>query len=122
VANEWGGQAYQDIMHGVQAALEKYPWVDRQRLGVVGHSYGGFMTDWIVTQTDLFKAAISVAGISDFVSVEGTRDAAYGHARDFGGDLYGNFQEYWKYSPVRLAANVRTPFCFCMARQTIAFR
>ena len=109
-------------MHGVQAALEKYPWVDRQRLGVVGHSYGGFMTDWIVTQTDLFKAAISVAGISDFVSVEGTRDAAYGHARDFGGDLYGNFQEYWKYSPVRLAANVRTPFCFCMARQTIAFR
>lgn len=112
VAGEWGGKAYQDIMSGVETVLARYPWIDRNRLGVVGHSYGGFMTDWIVTQTNMFKAAISIAGISDFISVEGTRDAAYGHSRDFGGDLFQNFDEYWKYSPLRLAAKVKTPVLF----------
>jgi dipeptidyl aminopeptidase/acylaminoacyl peptidase len=112
VALEWGGKAYQDIMSGVDAALARNPWIDPNRLGVVGHSYGGFMTDWIVTQTHRFKAAISISGIADFISVEGTRDAAYGHSRDFGGDLYTAFDRFWKYSPLRLAANVKTPILF----------
>jgi dipeptidyl aminopeptidase/acylaminoacyl peptidase len=109
VDKEWGGKAYQDIMSGVDAALAKYPWIDKNRLGVSGHSYGGFMTDWIVGHTDRFKAAVTLAGISDFVSVEGTRDGYYGHARDFGGDLFENFDLYWKYSPVRYAKDVKTP-------------
>jgi dipeptidyl aminopeptidase/acylaminoacyl peptidase len=109
VEKEWGGKAYQDIMAGVDAALAKYPWIDPDRLGVRGHSYGGFMTDWIVGHTNRFKAAITMAGISNFLSVEGTRDAAYGHARDFGGDIYENFDTYWKYSPIRYANQVKTP-------------
>ena len=84
---EWGGKAYQDIMNGVDAVLAKNPWIDRDRLGVTGGSYGGFMTNWIVGHTDRFKAAVTLRGISNFTSVEGTRDAAYGHKRDFGGDL-----------------------------------
>jgi dipeptidyl aminopeptidase/acylaminoacyl peptidase len=86
--------------------------VDGTRRGVVVHGYDGFMTDWIVTQTNLFKAAIAISGISDFISVEGTRDAAYGHSRDFGGDLFEAFDTFWKYSPMRLAAKVRTPILF----------
>lgn len=109
---EWGGKAYQDIMSGVDAVLARNSWIDGNHMGVVGHSYGGFMTDWIVTQTNRFKAAISVSGISDFISVEGSRDAAYGHSRDFGGDLYSAFDTFWKYSPLRLAANVKTPILF----------
>ena len=109
VDQEWGGKAYQDIMAGVDAALAKYAWIDRERLGVSGHSYGGFMTDWIVGHTTRFKAATALAGISDFISVEGTRDGFYGHARDFGGDLFQNFDLYWKYSPVRYAKDVKTP-------------
>ncbi|HEY1495470.1 MAG TPA: S9 family peptidase [Candidatus Solibacter sp.] len=106
---EWAGKAYQDVMNGVDAVLAKNPWIDRERLGVTGGSYGGFMTNWIVGHTDRFNAAVTLRGISNFTSVEGTRDAAYGHRRDFGGDLYQNFDLYWKYSPVRYAASVKTP-------------
>jgi dipeptidyl aminopeptidase/acylaminoacyl peptidase len=109
VAGEWGGKAYQDIINGVEATLVRNPWVDRDHLGVVGHSYGGFMTDWVVTQTNMFKAAIAISGIADFISVEGTRDGAYGHSRDFGGDLFTSFDTFWKYSAVRLASKVKTP-------------
>ncbi len=109
VALEWGGKAYQDLMNGVATTLAQNPWIDKDRLGVTGISYGGFMTNWIVTQSDKFKAAIPISGISDFVSVEGTRDGAFGHSRDFGGDLWQAFDNYWKYSPVRLANKVTTP-------------
>jgi dipeptidyl aminopeptidase/acylaminoacyl peptidase len=106
---EWAGKAYQDIMNGVDAVLARNAWIDRDRLGVTGGSYGGFMTNWIVGHTDRFKAAVTLRSISNFTSVEGTRDAAYGHKRDFGGDLYQNFELYWKYSPVRYAKDVKTP-------------
>ena len=106
---EWGGKAYTDLMSGVDAVLQRHSWIDPSRLGVTGGSYGGFMTNWMVTQTQRFKAAVTLRSISNFVSIEGTRDAAYSHAKDFGGDLYQNFDLYWKYSAVRLAAKVKTP-------------
>jgi len=109
VDKEWGGKAYEDLMTGVDAAIKKYPWVDGSRLGVTGQSFGGFMTDWIVGQTTRFKGAVTLSGISDLISVEGTRDAFYGHSRDFGGDLWENFDLYWKYSPIRNAPKVKTP-------------
>jgi dipeptidyl aminopeptidase/acylaminoacyl peptidase len=109
VAHEWGGKAYTDIMTGVDLALKQNAWIDRDRLGVTGGSYGGFMTNWIVTQTNLFKAAVTLRSISNFVSDDGTRDGAYGHERDFGGDIFHNFDEYWKYSPLHYVQNVKTP-------------
>jgi dipeptidyl aminopeptidase/acylaminoacyl peptidase len=109
VDREWGGKAYQDILNGVDAILTKYPWIDRERLGVRGLSYGGFMTNWIVGHTHMFKAACALSSISDFVSVEGDRDGYYGHARDFGGDLFENFDYYWKLSPLHYASAVKTP-------------
>jgi dipeptidyl aminopeptidase/acylaminoacyl peptidase len=109
VAHEWGGKAYTDIMSGLQEALKRNPWIDRDRLGVTGGSYGGFMTNWIVTQTNIFKAAVTLRSISNFISDDGTRDGAYGHERDFGGDIFHNYDEYWKYSPLRYVANVKTP-------------
>ncbi len=112
VAGEWGGKAVQDLLKGVETALANNPWLDKDRIGVTGVSYGGFMSDWIVTQTKIFKAAVPIAGISNLISVEGTRDGAYGHSRDFGGDLWEGFDNYWKYSAVRLARNVDTPVLF----------
>jgi dipeptidyl aminopeptidase/acylaminoacyl peptidase len=109
VANEWGGKAYEDIMSGVDVVLARNPWIDRNRLGVTGQSYGGFMTNWIVSHTDRFRAGVTLSGISDFVSVEGLRDGFYGHSKDFGGDLFHSFDTYWKYSPIRYAASVKTP-------------
>jgi dipeptidyl aminopeptidase/acylaminoacyl peptidase len=109
VALEWGGKAYTDIMSGVDEVLKRNPWIDADRLGVTGGSYGGFMANWITTQTNRFKASVTLRSISNFVSDEGTRDYAYQHDRDFGGDLYHAFDLFWKYSPLRLADKVKTP-------------
>jgi dipeptidyl aminopeptidase/acylaminoacyl peptidase len=108
VEKEWGGKAYVDLMNGTDAILEKYSWIDKDRLGVTGGSYGGFMTNWIVGHTTRFKAAVTLRSISNFMSVEGTRDAAYSHARDFGGDLFEDADLYWKSSPVKYAKDVKT--------------
>jgi dipeptidyl aminopeptidase/acylaminoacyl peptidase len=106
---QWGGKAYEDLMLGVDAALAKYSWIDAARLGVTGGSYGGFMTNWIVGHTNRFRAAVTLRSISNLVSDEGTRDAAYGHDRDFGGDLFEHFETYWNSSPLQYARNVKTP-------------
>jgi dipeptidyl aminopeptidase/acylaminoacyl peptidase len=109
VVMEWGGKAYTDIMTGVEEALKRNPWIDRERLGVTGGSYGGYMTNWITTQTNIFRAAVTLRSISNFVSDDGTRDGAYGHEKDFGGDIFQNYDEYWKYSPLHYASKVKTP-------------
>ncbi len=109
IEGEWGGKDYTDVMNGVEAALQKYPWVDRDRLGVTGGSYGGYMTNWIVGHTNIFKAAVTLRSVVNFVSDEGTRDGAYGHKEDFGGDLFEKFDMYWDRSPLKYAANVKTP-------------
>jgi dipeptidyl aminopeptidase/acylaminoacyl peptidase len=109
IEGEWGGKDYVDVMNGVEAALAKYTWVDRDRLGVTGGSYGGYMTNWIVGHTNIFKAAVTLRSVVNFVSDEGTRDGAYGHKEDFGGDLFEKFDTYWDRSPLKYAANVKTP-------------
>jgi dipeptidyl aminopeptidase/acylaminoacyl peptidase len=107
--NNWGGMDYQDIMAGVDAALKQYPWVDANDLGVTGGSYGGYMTNWIVSHTNRFKAAVTLRSVSNFISDEGTRDGAYGHEEYFKGILFDDFEQYWDASPLKYARNVHTP-------------
>jgi len=109
IEGEWGGKDYVDVMKGVDAILAKYSWLDRDRLGVTGGSYGGYLTNWILGHTDMFKAAVTVRSVVNFISDEGTRDGAYGHKRDFGGDLFEKFDMYWDRSPLKYARNVKTP-------------
>ncbi|HEV2666465.1 MAG TPA: S9 family peptidase, partial [Blastocatellia bacterium] len=109
IFGEWGGKDYQDVMNGVDAALKRYAWIDSDKLGVTGGSYGGFMTNWIVGHTDRFKAAVTLRSVVNFISDEGTRDGAYGHKDDFGGDLFEKFDLYWDRSPLKYAKNVKTP-------------
>jgi dipeptidyl aminopeptidase/acylaminoacyl peptidase len=107
--NNWGGMDYQDIMAGVDAALKQYPWVDANNLGVTGGSYGGYMTNWIVSHTNRFKAAVTLRSVSNFISDEGTRDGAYGHEEYFKGIVFDDFEQYWDASPLKYARNVHTP-------------
>ena len=95
--NEWGGGDYRDLMAGVDEALRRYSWIDRDRLGVTGGSYGGFMTNWIITQTPRFKAAVSVASVSNLISFYSTslyreiyRRPATVYAAQFIGHYKGN--------------------------------
>jgi dipeptidyl aminopeptidase/acylaminoacyl peptidase len=107
--NNWGGMDYQDIMAGVDAALKQYPWVDANDLGVTGGSYGGYMTNWIVSHTNRFKAAVTLRSVSNFISDEGTRDGAYGHEEYFKGIVFDDFEQYWDASPLKYVRNVHTP-------------
>jgi dipeptidyl aminopeptidase/acylaminoacyl peptidase len=89
--------------------LKQNPWIDDQKLGVTGGSYGGFMTNWIVGHTNRFRAAVTLRGVSNFISDDGTRDGAYGHEDDFRGILFDAFDQYWDASPLKYAKNVKTP-------------
>jgi dipeptidyl aminopeptidase/acylaminoacyl peptidase len=109
IEGEWGRNDYTDVMNGVEEVLRRNPWLDRERLGVTGGSYGGYLTNWIVGHTNMFKAAVTLRSVVNFVSDEGTRDGAYGHKEDFGGDLFDRFDLYWERSPLKYARNVKTP-------------
>jgi dipeptidyl aminopeptidase/acylaminoacyl peptidase len=109
IVDNWGGMDYQDIMAGVDAVLKQNSWIDRDRLGVTGGSYGGYMTNWIVGHTDRFKAAVTLRSVSNFISDDGTRDGAYGHEDDFKGFVFDDFDQYWSASPLKYASNVKTP-------------
>jgi dipeptidyl aminopeptidase/acylaminoacyl peptidase len=62
------GNEGQDVLYGVSAAIRRFPWVDRDRLGVEGTSYGGQLSTWLITQTNIFKAAIPTAAITNIIS------------------------------------------------------
>ena len=73
VNGDWGGKDFQDIMAGIDAAVAN-GWVDPDRLGVAGGSYGGYMTNWTVGHTDRFKAAVTMRCVSNMASIFGTGD------------------------------------------------
>jgi dipeptidyl aminopeptidase/acylaminoacyl peptidase len=115
--NEWGGGDYKDLMAGVDDALKHYEWIDPNRLGVTGGSYGGFMTNWIITQTPRFKAAVSVASVSNLISFYSTslyQDLI--HA-EFGGFPWDNYDLLWQWSPLRYARAAQTPTMFIHGEQ-----
>jgi len=115
--NEWGGGDYRDLMTGLDEALRRYPWIDGGRLGVTGASYGGFMTNWIITQTPRFKAAVASASVSNLVSFYSTslyQDLV--HA-EFGGFPWDNYDLLWQWSPLRYVRQAQTPTLFIHGEQ-----
>jgi dipeptidyl aminopeptidase/acylaminoacyl peptidase len=111
IFKDQNGAEARDVVAGVDAALARFPWLDGSRLGIEGGSYGGQLTNWIVTETDRFKAAISIAGISNLVSFN---YMAYYHdylAVEFGAFPHeqGLMDLLWERSPIRYVHKVRTP-------------
>lgn len=109
--DNWGGGDYQDLMAGVDQVLKTHPGIDARRLGVTGGSYGGFMTNWVVTQTPRFRAAVAVASLSNLVSFYATslyQDLVHAEFRGFPweGD---NFARLWRWSPLAHIKQVMTP-------------
>jgi dipeptidyl aminopeptidase/acylaminoacyl peptidase len=115
--NEWGGGDYRDLMAGVDEALKRFSWIDSSRMGVTGGSYGGFMTNWIITQTSRFKAAVSIASLSNLISFYSTslyQDLV--HA-EFGGFPWDNYELLWQWSPLRYVKQAQTPTMFIHGEQ-----
>lgn len=117
--NNWGGGDYKDLMAGVDHVLATHPEIDGARLGVMGGSYGGFMTNWVITQTPRFKVAVSSASLSNLISFYATslyQDLV--HAEFDGFPWEGrNFETLWKWSPLAHVKNVVTPTMFIHGEQ-----
>jgi len=108
--HDWGGKDYEDLMRGVDHALAAYDWIDPDRLGVAGGSYGGFMTNWVVGHTRRFKAAVTMRSISNAYSQWGTSDLAYQKGFwEYPGDPWESPKFYLERSPITYAPQMRTP-------------
>ena len=109
----YGTIDYEDIMKFTDIVLEKYTNIDKNRLGVTGGSYGGFMVNWIIGHTDRFKCAVSQRSISNWIDDFGTTDIGYYFNPDeLGGDVWSGFDKLWQQSPLKYANNAKTPTLF----------
>ncbi len=117
IRGQYGGVDYEDIMNFTDFVVENYA-VDPERMGVTGGSYGGFMTNWIVSHTDRFKAAATQRSISNWISFYGTSDIGYYFGPDqTDADPLDDFEKAWEQSPLKHARNIRTPLLFIHSDQ-----
>jgi dipeptidyl aminopeptidase/acylaminoacyl peptidase len=116
---DWGNQDAADCMAAVDAAVD-WRWVDVDRLGVTGGSYGGFMTAWLVGHTNRFRAAVSLRGCYNFASFYGTSDIGPWFG-DYilGGPVYEREALYRERSPLTYAPNMRTPLLLIHSEQDL---
>ena len=105
---DFGGGDWRDILAGVDAVVKQAP-VDGERLGLMGHSYGGFMTMWGVTHSQRFKAAVAGAGIANWISYYGQNGIDQWMVPFFGASMYDDPAIYRAASPIESIRNAKTP-------------
>ncbi len=116
IRGDYGNRDYKDIMESIEYLKNNFDFIDFTRMGVTGGSYGGFMTNWIIGHTDIFKAAVTQRSISNWISDYGTTDIGYyfnedqiagGFDRVFWDDKW--IDKYWSQSPIKYIGNAKTP-------------
>ncbi|MFT3738767.1 MAG: S9 family peptidase [Breznakibacter sp.] len=101
---------YNDLMTFVDTALQKADYIDADRLGVTGGSYGGLLTNWIIGRTNRFKAAATQRGISSWLTHSNTSDIGHTYLYNYWGtDIWKNGQLLWDRSPLKYADKIKTP-------------
>ena len=108
ISRDWAGKVYTDIMNGVDA-FAALPYVDENRLGAAGGSYGGYMVNWILGHTDRFKALVSHASLFNLHSMYGGTEELWFPEWEFGGNPWDNPELYDRWSPHRFVKNFKTP-------------
>jgi dipeptidyl aminopeptidase/acylaminoacyl peptidase len=110
VIGDWGGGDFADVMAGLDEALRRYDFIDPERLGVMGGSYGGFLTSWTVGHTNRFKAACSERAVNNTYTLFGTSDIGHSFSEAQSGYLpWENMQWYIDHSPLTYARDIATP-------------
>jgi dipeptidyl aminopeptidase/acylaminoacyl peptidase len=114
IRGKYGTIDYEDIMDFTDLVLEKHPYIDPERIGVTGGSYGGYMTNWIIGHTDRFAAAASQRSISNWISKFCTTDIGYFFVYDQGGEAtpWDGHDRLWESSPLKYADKAKTPTLF----------
>jgi dipeptidyl aminopeptidase/acylaminoacyl peptidase len=109
VVRDWGGKDYFDLMSALDQAIERTGNVDASRMGVGGGSYGGYMTNWIIGQTNRFAAAVAMRSLSNLVSEYAQHDIVLWGALELGPPPWPDLDELWRRSPIRYVQNIVTP-------------
>lgn len=106
----WGEADMPDVIASLEAAIEAVDWIDTDRLGVTGGSYGGYLTNWIVSHDDRFKAAVTQRCISNFHSFFGTSDIGVNFGEfEFGGVPWKDAELLLRHSPISYVDRINTP-------------
>jgi dipeptidyl aminopeptidase/acylaminoacyl peptidase len=115
--NQWGIPDSKDIFDAV-ALITKRKYIDRKRMGVMGGSYGGFMTNWIIGHTDMFKVAVTMRSVVNMLSFLSS-DFGFGIPKEFKGNWWakGNFEFYWNMSPLKYVRKMKTPVLIIHSEQ-----
>ena len=112
IENDWGSVDYDDLMVWVDY-VEKQLYIDSDRMGVTGGSYGGFMTNWIIGHTERFRAAVTQRSVSNLISMWGSSDFNWYFQYEFGERPpwkdEDSLQNYWRQSPMKYIKNAKTP-------------
>jgi dipeptidyl aminopeptidase/acylaminoacyl peptidase len=119
VRGAWGEKPAIDIMNGVDELVRR-GYIDEQRLGVTGGSYGGFMTNWLVGHTDRFKVAVTDRCVSNMATLFGTSDVGWDLAgEDLDTTPWENLQKYMQMSPIHYVENIHTPLLILHSEQDL---
>jgi dipeptidyl aminopeptidase/acylaminoacyl peptidase len=118
--NAWGTSDYEDIMAWADY-VSSLPYVDPERMGVSGGSYGGFLTNWIIGHTNRFRAAVSQRSVSNQASMWGSSDFNWAFQMEVGDDKppWENIDLYWKLSPMKYVGNASTPTLIIHSEQDL---
>ncbi|GAK11351.1 LOW QUALITY PROTEIN: acylamino-acid-releasing enzyme [Geomicrobium sp. JCM 19039] len=120
VRGDYGGNDYTDLLSAVDQTVDAYGWIDADNIGVTGGSYGGFMTNWIVSHTNRFKAAVTQRSISNWLSFYGVSDIGYFFTKwEIGAHLLEDPEKLWNHSPLKYAKNVETPLLILHGEQDL---
>ncbi len=110
VRGDWGGGDYEDVMMGLDEAIKRFDFIDRERLGILGGSYGGFMTSWTVGHTDRFKAACSERAVNNVYTLFGTSDiGSFFSETQAAATPWDDMQWFIDHSPLTYAKQIATP-------------
>ncbi len=105
---DWGGQDWRDVETGVDS-LVKWGLADGKRLGVFGHSYGGYLAAWAITQTQRYDAAVVSAGAPDLAALWAQSDVHRYRAQEFEGEPWKSFEKWRESSPIAFIDRAKTP-------------
>ena len=115
----WGSVDYQDLMAVVDEAVKRFDFCDLERMGVLGGSYGGYMTSWIVSHNNRFKAAVSERAVNNMVSMYGSSDIGWvfkGYHDEF---VHDAVDKYLGFSPWTYAKEIETPLLILHSEQDL---
>jgi dipeptidyl aminopeptidase/acylaminoacyl peptidase len=119
VTNDWGGKDFDDLMAGLDAAIAR-GGIDTDRLGVAGGSYGGFMTNWAVSHSDRFKAAVTMRCVSNNATMFGVSDIGPWFTQDqLGATPWDDLDRLMRFSPIAYVKDIHTPLLILHSDQDL---